>query len=115
MTVRVLNVWWNGRIVGQFTQDQHGDIGFAYAEAWLEDEKALPLSVSLPKRPERFFAVNAAHFLAAYCQRKASVWLRRRRWVFHLPTTSPFLIAWAATSPARFNFCPKTRNRLEGA
>lgn len=54
MTVRVLNVWWNGRIVGQFTQDQHGDIGFAYAEAWLEDEKALPLSVSLPKRPERF-------------------------------------------------------------
>ena len=54
MTVRVLNVWWNGRIVGQFTQDRHGDIGFAYAEAWLEDEKALPLSVSLPKRPERF-------------------------------------------------------------
>lgn len=54
MTVRVLNVWWNGRIVGQFTQDQDGDIGFAYAEAWLEDEKALPLSVSLPKRPERF-------------------------------------------------------------
>lgn len=33
MTVRVLNVWWNGRIVGQFTQDQHGDIGFAHAEA----------------------------------------------------------------------------------
>lgn len=54
MTVRVLNVWWDGRIVGQFTQDRHGDIGFAYTVAWLDDEKTLPLSASLPKRPERF-------------------------------------------------------------
>ncbi|MCZ4093571.1 type II toxin-antitoxin system HipA family toxin [Sinorhizobium psoraleae] len=54
MTARVLNVWWDGRIVGQFTQDRHGDIGFAYAEAWLDDESTLPLSASLPKRPERF-------------------------------------------------------------
>ncbi|MBP1852508.1 type II toxin-antitoxin system HipA family toxin [Rhizobium halophytocola] len=55
MTVRALNVWWDGRFVGQFTQDSHGDIGFAYTQAWLEDEKALPLSNSLPKRRERFF------------------------------------------------------------
>lgn len=54
MTARVLNVWWDGRIVGQFSQDRHGDIGFAYAEAWLDDESTLPLSASLPKRPERF-------------------------------------------------------------
>lgn len=54
MTARVLNVWWDGRIVGQFTQDRHGDIGFAYIEAWLDDENTLPLSASLPKRPERF-------------------------------------------------------------
>ncbi|MBX5160383.1 type II toxin-antitoxin system HipA family toxin [Rhizobium sp. NZLR8] len=54
MTDRILNVWWNGRIVGQFTQDRHGDIGFAYAEGWLGDDDALPLSASLPKRPERF-------------------------------------------------------------
>ncbi|NKN05130.1 type II toxin-antitoxin system HipA family toxin [Rhizobium laguerreae] len=54
MTVRILNVWWDGRIVGQFTQDRHGDIGFAYTEAWLVDENTLPLSASLPKRPERF-------------------------------------------------------------
>ncbi|NRP75124.1 Serine/threonine-protein kinase HipA [Ensifer psoraleae] len=51
---KVLNVWWDGRIVGQFTQDRHGDIGFAYAQAWLDDETALPLSASLPKRLERF-------------------------------------------------------------
>jgi len=54
MTARVINVWWDGRIVGQFTQDRHGDIGFAYAEAWLDDESTLPLSASLPKRPARF-------------------------------------------------------------
>jgi serine/threonine-protein kinase HipA len=54
MTSRLLNVWWDGRIVGQFTQDRHGDIGFVYARAWLDDDKTLPLSASLPKRPERF-------------------------------------------------------------
>ncbi|MBX4928698.1 type II toxin-antitoxin system HipA family toxin [Rhizobium binae] len=54
MTVKVLNVWWEGRVVGQFTQDRHGDIGFAYNEAWLDDESTLPLSASLPKRLERF-------------------------------------------------------------
>ncbi|MBB4169307.1 type II toxin-antitoxin system HipA family toxin [Rhizobium sp. BK538] len=54
MTAKVLNVWWDGRVVGQFTQDRHGDIGFAYAQAWLDDDKALPLSASLPKRSERF-------------------------------------------------------------
>ncbi|OHV79687.1 type II toxin-antitoxin system HipA family toxin [Ensifer sp. LCM 4579] len=54
MTVRVLNVWWDGRIVGQFTQDRHGDIGFVYSETWLDDENTLPLSASLPKRAERF-------------------------------------------------------------
>jgi serine/threonine-protein kinase HipA len=54
MTTKVLNVWWDDRTVGQFTQDKHGDIGFVYAQTWLEDEKTLPVSASLPKRPERF-------------------------------------------------------------
>ncbi|RWX78578.1 type II toxin-antitoxin system HipA family toxin [Neorhizobium lilium] len=54
MTAKVLNVWWDGRIVGQFTQDRHGDIGFAYVDVWLDDDNAPPLSASLPKRPERF-------------------------------------------------------------
>ncbi|SDA71410.1 HipA N-terminal domain-containing protein [Sinorhizobium sp. NFACC03] len=78
MMTRVLNVWWDSRIVGQFTQDRHGDIGFAYAEAWLDDESLLPLSASLPKRPEHFPVVNADHFLAACCPKKASVWLQRK-------------------------------------
>ncbi|KOF13407.1 kinase [Ensifer adhaerens] len=54
MTDKVLNVWWDGRVVGEFMQDRHGDIGFTYAQAWIDDTGALPLSASLPKRSERF-------------------------------------------------------------
>jgi len=51
---RTLNIWWDERLVGQLTQNQHGELGFAYAPEWLNDEKALPLSASLPKRAEPF-------------------------------------------------------------
>lgn len=51
---RTLDIWWDGRLVGQLTQDRHGELGFAYAPAWLEDEQAQPLSASLPKRAEPF-------------------------------------------------------------
>ncbi len=52
--MRTLDVWWDGRVVGQLTQDPHGELGFAYASAWLDDAQALPLSASLPKRAEPF-------------------------------------------------------------
>ncbi|MFM7292552.1 MAG: type II toxin-antitoxin system HipA family toxin [Planctomycetia bacterium] len=51
---RTLDVWWDGCLVGQLTQDKHGELGFAYAQAWLDDEAAQPLSASLPKRTEPF-------------------------------------------------------------
>ena len=51
---RTLDVWWDGRLVGQLTQDKHGELGFAYALEWLSDEAAQPLSASLPKRVEPF-------------------------------------------------------------
>ena len=51
---RTLDIWWDERVVGQLTQDRHGDLGFAYAPAWLDDEQARPLSASLPKRAEPF-------------------------------------------------------------
>ena len=54
MTMRVLDVWWDGRIVGQLTQNQHGELGFAYSPEWLGNDDAPPLSVSLPKRAEPF-------------------------------------------------------------
>lgn len=52
--MRTLDIWWDGRLVGQLTQDKHGELGFAYAPAWLDDEQAQPLSASLPKRAEPF-------------------------------------------------------------
>jgi len=52
--MRTLDIWWDGRLVGQLTQDQHGELGFAYAPDWLDDEAAQPLSASLPKRAEPF-------------------------------------------------------------
>ncbi|MCA3653712.1 MAG: type II toxin-antitoxin system HipA family toxin [Methylobacterium sp.] len=52
--MRTLDIWWEGRIVGQLTQSQHGELGFAYASAWLYDEIAPGLSASLPKRAEPF-------------------------------------------------------------
>lgn len=52
--MRVLNIWWDGRRVGQLTQDQHGELGFAYAQEWIDNNLAPPLSASLPKRAEPF-------------------------------------------------------------
>lgn len=52
--MRTLDTWWDGRLVGQLTQNQHGELGFAYAPEWLNDAEALPLSASLPKRAEPF-------------------------------------------------------------
>jgi serine/threonine-protein kinase HipA len=51
---RTLNIWWDGQLVGQLTQNQHGELGFAYTRAWLDDDGAQPLSASLPKRAEPF-------------------------------------------------------------
>ena len=42
--IRTLDVWWDGSLVGQLTQDQHGELGFAYASEWLGNEEAPPLS-----------------------------------------------------------------------
>jgi serine/threonine-protein kinase HipA len=39
---RVLDVWWNNRVVGQLMQNQHGDLSFAYAAGWLADTSAPP-------------------------------------------------------------------------
>ena len=51
---RTLDVWWDRRLVGQLTQNEHGELGFAYAPEWVSDDKAHPLSASLPKRAEPF-------------------------------------------------------------
>ncbi len=54
MTTRVLDVWWDGTLVGQLTQDRHGELGFAYTPDWLGNDDAPSLSASLPKRTAPF-------------------------------------------------------------
>ncbi len=54
MRIRALDVWWDGRRAGRLTQNEHGELGFAYAPEWLEDNAAPALSASLPKRAEPF-------------------------------------------------------------
>ncbi|MCZ0952823.1 MAG: type II toxin-antitoxin system HipA family toxin [Rhodospirillaceae bacterium] len=52
---RILNVWWDERLVGRLSQNRHGELGFVYAPEWLEaGDAAPPLSVSLPRRAEPF-------------------------------------------------------------
>jgi serine/threonine-protein kinase HipA len=52
--IRNLDIWWNGAVTGRLTQNQHGDIGFAYAPAWRARGDARPLSASLPLRETPF-------------------------------------------------------------
>jgi len=51
---RALDVWWDAHIVGQLTQNQHGELGFVYTTDWLGDEAKPALSASLPKRAEPY-------------------------------------------------------------
>jgi serine/threonine-protein kinase HipA len=49
-----LNVFLNGRFVGSLKRQPSGAIEFAYDRTWLAWEHALPVSLSLPLREDRF-------------------------------------------------------------
>jgi serine/threonine-protein kinase HipA len=59
-----LSVWWDGRIAGTLTRDQHGDMGFVYNTDWLADMTARPISAALPKRAEPYDRRAARYFFA---------------------------------------------------
>jgi len=61
---RALQVWWSERPVGTLTQDRHGELGFAYAQSWIEHSDAPALSASLPKRAEAFTRRECRPFFA---------------------------------------------------
>lgn len=50
--------------VGQLEQDDYGSLWFGYDEAWLGNEGAVPLSLSLPLRGERFHSRDCRPFFA---------------------------------------------------
>ena len=49
-----LDVYMNRRKVGQYSRDPDGAFAFAYAPEWLAWDNTLPISRSLPLRPERY-------------------------------------------------------------
>jgi len=61
---RILVAWWGKRVVGQLTQNQHGELSFVYATAWLADAHTPPLSASLPKREKAFTRRQCRPFFA---------------------------------------------------
>ena len=49
-----LNVYLNGRIVGQVHRSSSGAIDFRYDQSWLDWSRAIPVSLSLPLREDRY-------------------------------------------------------------
>ena len=60
--MRNLDVHLHGELTGQLTLRDTGQMAFRYAESWLDDPLAQPLSHSLPLRPERFPERDCAPF-----------------------------------------------------
>ena len=52
-----LNVFLNTRCIGQLIRESSGAIGFTYDQNWLAWEHRMPLSLSLPLRPERYMGM----------------------------------------------------------
>ena len=49
-----LNIFLNGRLVGRLRRESIGAIDFQYDATWLAWENAIPVSLSLPLREDRF-------------------------------------------------------------
>jgi serine/threonine-protein kinase HipA len=61
---RTLDVYLRRQLVGQLIQDEHGQMAFYYAESWLNNVEAIPLSHSLPLRKGRFNRNECRGFFA---------------------------------------------------
>ena len=109
--MRILDIWWEGYLVGQLTHDWHGEMGSAYALEWLSDEMAQPLSASLPKRAVPLSRRECHPFLQVSCRTKASATPPLRRFARRAPMNSPFSIALPAMSRARCSSCRQAQRR----
>lgn len=49
-----LAVYLNGRRVGTFRRERSGAVAFSYVQEWLDWENAIPVSLSLPLREDRY-------------------------------------------------------------
>jgi HipA-like protein len=53
-----LNIFLNGRLVGRLRRESTGAIDFQYDATWLAWENAIPVSLSLPLREDRFIGAQ---------------------------------------------------------
>ena len=58
-----LNVFLNGRLVGQILRGRAGEISFAYSEDWLGWEHRLPVLLSLPLSSDRYVGAQVLSVL----------------------------------------------------
>ncbi len=49
-----LNVYLNGRLVGRLRRESSGAVDFQYDRSWLDWDSAIPVSLSLPLREDRY-------------------------------------------------------------
>lgn len=68
---RKLDVYLRQELTGQLIQDEHGQMSFSYAESWLKNPNAMPLSHSLPLRKERFSRNECRGFFAGVLPEQA--------------------------------------------
>ncbi|MDR3566639.1 MAG: HipA domain-containing protein [Syntrophobacteraceae bacterium] len=61
---KTLDVYLRYDLVGRLVQDDHGDLTFSYADGWLENAAAVPLSQSLPLGKEIFSRKQCRGFFA---------------------------------------------------
>ena len=64
MAQKTLNIFLGEDLVGRLEQDNSGTTRFEYIQAWLDSPTAVPLSASLPLRPERFNRNETRPFFA---------------------------------------------------
>lgn len=55
-----VNVYLNNRLVGRLSRESSGAIDFTYNRSWLDWDHALPVSLSLPLREDRYIGAAVA-------------------------------------------------------
>lgn len=68
---KTLDVYLHADHVGQLIQNEHGDMVFDYAQNWLDNPQAIPLSHSMPLRPKQFDRNECRGFFAGILPEEA--------------------------------------------
>lgn len=70
--VKILDVYFHGKIAGQLAQDSHGDLNFTYSASWLNDPAAINISHSLPLQEATFKRKACSSFFGGILPEEAS-------------------------------------------